>query len=36
MACSVFLPLSMILVKLYTVHSSYAVLDKTVMTDGLS
>lgn len=37
MACFVFPHLSvMILVRFYTIHSIYAVLDKTVMTDYFS
>lgn len=37
MACFVFPHLSvMVLVRFYTTHSIYAVLDKTVMTDDLS
>lgn len=37
MACFVFLHLSaMILVRFYTIHSIYVVLDKTVMTDYFS
>lgn len=37
MACFVFPHLSvMILVRFYTTHSIYAVLDKTVMTDYFS